>query len=167
MAEESTKKETNEEREPRLYELGYHLLPTIEESALSEKATFLRDQIEKLKGIVVGDQMPQLMTLSYSIPKIVNKKRKYFETAYFGSTKFRMSPELALAFEKGLKDNEDILRYILIKTLEEEIVPLKKMKFMKEDAVSDRSVEALVEEKKGKTLSEEELDETIKELVAD
>ena len=168
MVEENTKKEkeTSEEQEFRLYELGYHVLPTIEESVLSEKVGFLRDQIEKQKGVIVGDQMPKLITLSYSIPKIVNKKRKYFETAYFGWIKFRMAPEATLLFEKALKQNEDILRFILIKTLEEEIVPLKKMKFMKDDNASDRSVEALVEEKKGKTLSEEELNKTIEELVA-
>lgn len=166
MVEESTKKEINEEKELRLYELGYHVLPLIEEGAVLEKATFLRDQTEKHKGIIIGDQAPHMIALAYPIQKVVNKKRRYFETAYFGWIKFRMTSDGALALEKSLKHNEDILRFILIKTAEEEIVPLKKMHFMKDMAV-DHQAPTLGEEKKGKVLSEEELEKTVEELVVE
>lgn len=158
--------ENTKEQELRLYELGYHLLPTIAEEAVSEAAGLLKDSILKHAGVVLSDQMPRMLTLAYSMPKIINEKRKYFDTALFGWIKFHMSPAGVLEFEHDLKQDKSILRFILIKTAQEKALPLKKMVFLKGKHARPQ---ATVEKKK-KTemvLSEEELDKTIEGLVVE
>ncbi len=170
MTEADTELQAHEEMEyeARLYELGYHLLPTLSEETLPEEVGALKDGIEKHRGVVVSDQSPRVFTLAYSIAKIINEKRKYFDTAFFGWIKFRMTPPQALEFNKELKHNKNILRYILIKTNIEKAPTLKKMVFLKERRAEDNKKS--VTEKKTtpeKVLSEEELDKTIEELIVE
>lgn len=158
---------TGEEREPRLYELGYHLLSVVAEESVSEEVGTLKDLIEKHKGVVASDQMPRATNLAYSMSKIINGKRKYFDTALFGWIKFHMPPASALELKEELKHNKSILRSILIRTMQEKDSTAKKMTFLKPKyAVSSQTI---VEKKKKpeKALSEAELDKTIEELVAE
>ncbi|MDP3726613.1 MAG: 30S ribosomal protein S6 [bacterium] len=167
MAEIDIELEANqdEKREPRLYELGYHLLSILPEESVPEEVGKIKDLIEKLGGIIVTDHMPQTMSLAYPIPKIVSEKRKYFDTALFGWIKFKIEPFSALELQKNLRDNKNILRFIIIKTVEEKAPSPKKMTFLKPKEAT-RPKPATEKKKKSETLlSEEELEKTIEELV--
>ncbi|MBI2047960.1 MAG: 30S ribosomal protein S6 [Parcubacteria group bacterium] len=166
-ADKELEAHTNEESEPQLYELGYHFLPTLTEETLPEEVGKLKDRIEKHGGIVVTDQMPRVLTLAYSISKVINEKRKYFDTALFAWIKFRMTPANVLEFEKELRHNKNILRFIVTKTTQEKAVSLKKMVFLKEKRAP--RLKRPLEKKKEptKVLSEAELDKTIEELIVE
>lgn len=170
MAELDTELDANEEekRESRLYELGYHLLPILSEETVPEESGKIKDLVEKNGGVIASDHMPQQMSLAYPIPKIVAEKRKYFDTALFGWIKFRAVPMSVLELHKKLKDNKNILRFILIKTAEERAVSPKKMTFLKPQEATVRP-KTMIEKKKKteKILSEEELEKTIEELIAE
>ncbi len=155
-----------EKQEPRLYELGYHLLPTLSEGTVPEEAGRLKDAIEKLKGVVAGDRMPQPISLAYAIPKKISERRTYFETAFFGSIRFTMAPDSLVELKKELRNNKSILRFIVVKTTEVRASSAKKMSFLRPKPTARKEMtEKKV--KPEKVLSEEELEKTIKELVSD
>ncbi|MAG12788.1 hypothetical protein CL630_03180 [bacterium] len=157
--------ENIDDKEPRLYELGYHLLPTLSEEEIPQEVGVLKDGIEKHSGAMVSDQMPRVMSLAYSMSKIMGQKRKYFDTALFGWIKFQMSPKDLLEFDKELKHNKHILRFILVKIAREKLPSVKKMTFLKPKQPTGRITKEQKVQKPGKQLSEEELDKTIEELV--
>lgn len=156
----------SDEKEPLLYEVGYHLLSTTPEERVPEESGNIKDAIEALGGVLVSDGMPKLISLAYKMPKVVANKRKYFDAAFFGWIKFHMEPKAALTLRENLHKNDNILRFLLIKTEKEAVVPSKKLAFLSSARDGEAApAKAVSTEKKGERLSEEELDKTIEELV--
>lgn len=164
MATDDKELEYSGGEEPRLYEVGYHLLPTVAEESLLEEALKIKDAIGKHSGLIVSDQAPRHVLLAYSIPKVISERRKHFDTAFFGWVRFRMSPSELLELKEELRHNKNILRFILIQA-EDIVVPVKRMTFLKEKPMATSA--ETKKEKAGVVLSEEELDKTIEELVTD
>ena len=156
-------KNTDEKKDVRLYELGYHLLSTIAEEDIAEEAGGIKDVIEKHGGAILADRMPRQISLAYSIPQRKGQKRKYFDTALFGWIKFHISPAHALELNDKLKHNEIILRYILIRTIQEKAQSTKQMTFLKQKPGKVRR--PTKRQEPPKVLSEEELDKAVEELI--
>lgn len=154
--------------EPRLYEVGYHILPTVAEEDIPGQTTVVRNAIESHGGTVVGSGMPVLTQLAYPLPKVIANKRTAYTSAYFGWMKFEMAPGNAESFKKELDGTAIVLRFIIIKAIKDKPpVSSEKMAFMSEDSKS-KSEGKEVPEGKNKSVSaasEAELDKTIDELV--
>lgn len=92
------------------YEIAYLLSPSLtDEEALTQAGT-ITSIIEDTKGITRRVEEPTRRKLAYAI-----KKNSY---AYFGGTTFMMSPEHVILFNKTLKNQPHILRYLVV---EEEV----------------------------------------------
>jgi len=163
--------EDTKDKESQLYEFGYHLLPTIASEAIAEEVTKLKNIIETHGGIMISDEMPKMVQLAYPISKVFANKRKFFESAYFGWIRYQMpalkNPELKEELEK----NENILRFILIKTVLEKAIVPKRMSFFSSQKLMAvkraREKDLVEEEKRGKEMTEAELDKTIEELIVE
>jgi len=166
-----TEDEGTKDGELRLYELGYHLLPTVAEEALGEEVSKLKDAIEKRGGIFVSDEMPKMIQLAYSLPKIISNKRKNFSSAHFGWMRFQMSGEEADKLKRDLEKNKNILRFILLKTVPPKAVLPKRMTFFapQKPIIQKEMKETKLEEEKvrGREMTEAELDKTIEELIVE
>jgi ribosomal protein S6 len=108
--------------EPRVYELGYHILSSVDEGNVEKEREALVAIITKFKGTVISEEMPALINLAYPMDKVINNKRNIFSQAYFGWIKFDLSPEVVIEFEKEIDAIESILRFILIKTIKENTI---------------------------------------------
>lgn len=167
-----------EHTEPRVYELGYHLVPTLAEEQVPQASDAVRGMIEGVSGTIIADEKPVFIDLAYTIVKVVNHKNKSFDEAYFGFIKFEAHPEEIAKLEEALKRDENVLRYLVVKTLKENTFISKKFPSSnaKERAgdeveVSEAVVpatEVAIEEVPAveKTASPDELDKAIDELVA-
>ncbi len=167
----TTIKENQEEREIReeLYELGYHIVPTVAEEALVSEVAKVRDALESLGGVSVADGMPKLVNLSYSISKVLSSKKVVYETAYFGWMKFRLDTEKVASFYATLRGNEVVLRFLIVKTEEEKAIPPpRRMKFFDSVKQSSKIIKKpeVKEEKKGE-VSEAEIDKVVEELIVE
>ena len=150
--------------EPRLYEVGYHILPTVAEEDIPGQTTVLRNAIESRGGNVVADGMPVMMTLAYPLARVIANKRKIYSTAYFGWMKFEMTPDQAESLKKDLDANENILRFLLITTVIEKPQAAEKMAFMEEGESKTESKDD-ADAQPGDALKAAELDKTIDDLV--
>ncbi len=111
----------------RIYEVGYHLVPTIPHEHVADRATEIKAQITKNGAEIISEGEPKMTDLAYEILKVSGGTRQNFKTAYFGWVKFECEAAEALAIEKSFKDNENVLRFLLIKTVRENTLADKKL----------------------------------------
>ncbi len=109
------------EREERLkvYELGFHFVPTLSEDDVTVKFSELKSFVEKLGGEFISEDAPKPINLAYDISKTVKAVKKWYKNAYFGWIKFTLVPDEIEALEKQVKEFEPVLRYLLISTVRE------------------------------------------------
>jgi ribosomal protein S6 len=110
----------NEHTEPRIYELGYHLVPTISEENIPAASKAVRGMVERISKGIIAEENPVFIDLAYTIVKTVDHKNKRFDNAYFGWIKFEGEPGGIAELEEGLKKDDNVLRYLVVKTLREE-----------------------------------------------
>ncbi|MAZ67439.1 hypothetical protein CL652_01565 [bacterium] len=161
---------TEDSKEMQVYELGYHILPTVVADDLEGEVGKLRSAIEKRGGSFIAEGTPEIVSLAY--PMFVNyggKQTKY-ERAHFGWMKFEMDREQAVALrEEDLSRNSLLLRYTLFKTTREET----RAQLQTEQSTILREVKTtgILEKKheaeEGGEVSEEALEKTIDELVGE
>lgn len=162
------------EREPKLYELGYHIIPIVPEDELGAEVSRIKDIVETHGGVFATDEMPKRVELAYPIAFVPALKRgaetrKVYHSAYFGWMRFNIRPVDADALGRKLRENEKILRFLLVKTTQEKIMLPASMMFTKEEKSTPKTSTARTRSKevKRETLSEEELDKTIQELIVE
>ncbi len=170
--------EINDER--RVYELGYHMVPTLTEEDLQKEVDSLRSAISELKGNFLSEGEPALIELAYTMYIGDGGKNTAYDKAYFGWIKFDLMPDqLAHLQDEVIADNKNILRHLLIKTVAEDTraeVNLDELKEVKNDDVlapapkveKADSVEKSAETPaKDKEEAAKDLDETIDKLLED
>ena len=108
--------------EPRVYELGYHILPTVDEGNIETEREALVAIITKFKGMVISEEMPALIDLAYDMDKTINNKRNIFSQAYFGWIKFDVSPSFIETLADEVEALDSILRSLVIKTVRENTI---------------------------------------------
>jgi ribosomal protein S6 len=159
--------EPKEEKEmdPRTYELGYLLVPTIGEGDILTEAGRLKGVIESCGGIIISDENPKETALAYPIDRRVEGKKKIFTSAYFGWAKFQGEPESVAALKKSMEADESVIRFLIIKTVKENTL-MQKRPFSGITAKKNDVSKTKTEKPKEITpVSEAELDKTIEELV--
>ena len=160
----------NEHTEPRVYELGYHLVPTLAVEQIPEASGAVRGMIERISKGIIAEELPVFIDLAYQIVKTIEHKNKRYDDAYFGWIKFEANPEGIKALEEELKKDENVLRYLVTKTLRENTFISKKFPSSnaKERAEGEVSLEEVVSEEVAQDtedVSDAELDKAIEGLV--
>jgi len=147
------------EKELKIYELGYHLVPELAESAVAEEVGFLNTLIfDTLGGVEIASEMPKPFELAYPMEKRIGGRIEKYTRAHFGWIKFELSQDKLKDLEKALKDDSKIIRFLVIKTVRENTMLVKK--------ISSRPSEASKKKDLAEpAMTEEELDKTIEELV--
>lgn len=149
--------------DPKIYEVGFHIVPTVPEDGVGARVTAIRDVIEGKGGHVIADEFPRHMELTYAMTKTASNKRALYRSAYFGWIKFEVDPKDIKAIDVELKADDHILRFILVKTVRENTMAPKKALQVKRGEEAPEKPADKVEDKP--VLSEEELDKTIEDLV--
>lgn len=97
--------------EIRQYELSFWLTSTLTETEVEPVFTELVKKIESLGYQIINIQNPQLKPLSYKIKKETN--------GYFGVIKFKGDSAKLTELEKDMRLDNKILRFIIVKSLED------------------------------------------------
>ena len=165
MAKEKAVKEKEEAGEPRVYELGFLLLPTVPEEEVAVQVARLKEFFQKDGGVFVSEEFPKKLGLAYPIGKKAGGKRASYTTAYLGSFKYEVSPEAVLLLNSALEKETAVLRFLLIETVRESAVPIHRPVFARPEAV--KTLEKPPTRAEKSVMSEEELDRTIEELMVE
>ena len=175
MSKEQQIDHTEQQNDVNVYELGFHLLPTVAEDDVAVQFSQLKSMIEKRGGEFIAEDFPKMITLAYEISKTIKASKKRFTNAYFGWVKFTLKPEDIVELEKEVKAFDPILRYLVISTVRENtMVESMKERTGKEGEEGAEKVEGKADsadakpaEKKPKAKADQaEIDKSIDELVA-
>jgi len=144
----------------QVYEIGFHILPTVAEEKLGDEVSIIRNAIEQ-KGSVISEDFPKMRELAYVMSKHLDTKNVSYDKAYFGWIKLETDSEAISDIKKVADEHPNILRYIIVKTIRENVLLTKPME--REKPVDGDEVEKKPKEKE--KMSEKEVDESIEELV--
>lgn len=163
-----------------LYELGFHLVPTIAEEDIQKEFTSIIKLIESNGGEITSKSEPTLLKLAYEMVKNVESKNYKYDSAYFGWVKFLNTTDNIASTKEGLDLHDNILRFIIIKSEEGPDFTSGEVAAMLngdlEDLVeepeeestddTDEETEEEVEEEPSKKQDIEEVDKVIDEMVS-
>lgn len=104
-----------EEEGKTLYEVGYHLLPTISEDQVASYVENIKKLIEKNGGKVSSEGAPVSTELEYTMEKVLDNKHIQYTSSYFGWMKFSMEDgEGVVKLKDSLDKDDNLLRFLLI-----------------------------------------------------
>ncbi len=144
----------------QIYEIGFHILPTVAEEKLGEEVAIIKGAIEKAGGVFISEEFPKMRDLTYVMQKYIDTKKTSFSKAYFGWVKFELDAEAIAEIKTVLDTHANILRYIVVKTVRENTLSTKES-----EAPSEESESEIKKEEKKEEISEKEIDKSIDELV--
>ncbi len=131
----------------KVYELGIHILPTLSEADVLVEFSKIKSNIEKLEGEIISESEPRMFKLAYEIPKTIKAQKRWYETAYFGWVKFELDASKLAVFDKFVKELENTLRYIIVKTVRENTLVAKEIIATQDDEeVIKEDIEEATEE---------------------
>lgn len=172
-----------DDAETQIYEVGFHIVPSIEETNLGKEVDIIKSLIEKNGGAFISEEFPKKTTLAYTVFKNIDGKIQKFDTAYFGWIKFEMKTDSILNVKEETDLNKNVLRYLIIKTVRESTLTPSTLVFAKDTQVNifkKPKTKEVIEKKKKETtknkqptqaektsISEKELDKTIEDLLVD
>lgn len=152
----------------RVYEIGYHIIPTVKEDALEPIVAVIRGIIENNGGAFIAEGAPSLMRLSYPMGHRENDKNIEYDRAFFGWIKFEAMTEVAHALDEALKAHSDVLRYMIFRTVREDIrrqIKAPTLREVRRTDVIKQSPHRI--EESAEPVSEAQLDKAIEELIVE
>lgn len=153
----------------RIYEIGYHIIPTVKEEDLEKVVSEIRSAIEKKGGSFIAEGAPSLTRLSYSMKALAGAgdKRVLYDRGYFGWIKFEANIEAVSFLKDTLKTNPNFLRILIWKTIREDTRAKMKPPTLREvkrtDTIKAAPRRAPTEESKA-PVSEEDLEKALQDI---
>lgn len=151
----------NEIKKLTVYEISYLFVPHIAEEQLGAKVTAIKDLVTERGGVFISEDHPRLIDLAYRMDRTIANKKEKFTKAYFGWVKFELDPSKIEEISKLLAVNEEIIRFLAIKTIRENTL-ISKKPFGKDSSKKARSTE----EEAKLPINKEEVDAEIEKMVA-
>ena len=152
----------------RIYEVGYHIIPTVAEENLEKVVGGIRATIEKAGGSFIAEGAPTLTKLAYQMEVREGDRRVSHDRGYFGWVKFEAPVVIADMLEETLKADANILRSIVFRTVREETRARMKAPTLREVKRTDtiRSSPRR-EEEVSAPISEVDLDKALQDITTE
>jgi ribosomal protein S6 len=165
MSKEKTINESS-----KLYELGFHIVGTIDSNKVASVIDEIKNLIQTHHGDIVREGEVREITLAYTMVKHIAGVNKKYNQSFFDWVKFTMNTADVANLKSALDLNTNIIRFILVKTVNDDEHSTSKMVEIEEDeevteteAVPEKievATEAVIEKDKNV-----EIDEAIDEMV--
>jgi len=152
-----TKSAETNEHSSKVYEAGFLLSPHLSEEKLSGVVSSFKDAVTREGGAMISDDFPKLRELAYPIQKTIGHTKETFGSAYFGWIKFETNSDNIPAVEKVFKNDNDVIRFLLISTVRENTL----------SASAHRTGGRTAARAEKSAMSEEEIEKTVEALVAE
>lgn len=152
----------------RIYEVGYHIVPTVKEEDVEKVVAAVRGSIEKAGGSFIAEGAPALTRLAYPMPTLEGEKYVEHDKGYFGWIKFEAPIAAAHAVNDALKRDSNILRHMVFQTVREDTRAKMKAPTLREVKRTDtiKAAPRRVEEP-SVPVSEEDLDKALQDITTE
>jgi ribosomal protein S6 len=150
-------------KEMQMYELGYLVLPIVAPEKVSDEVLALRSAIESSGGMILEEEQPKLRVLAYSVSKSIANKKNKFDQAYFGWIRYQVNPSSAPAIKEAVGKQDNILRFLIIKTIKEIKRPNRRPMMMR----APGAVKDVSKDKEKPALNEQDIDREIESMIGE
>jgi ribosomal protein S6 len=107
------------EASSKVYELATHIISSLPEEEVAKAYADVKDLITKAGGSIISEEAPKLTELAYIMIKRAHGKNIRHSTAHFSWVKFEMDPTQIAGLHDAVEKDENVLRFIIIKTVKE------------------------------------------------
>ncbi len=173
---------TDQQKENKniVYEIGCLFVPIISDKDVLAEVSVIKSSLEKFGCNFLSGDGPNLKELSYPMKKIIDGEKHFFTKAYFVWLKFIANTDKLVDLKKDLDENKNILRYILVKTVEKDSLTSNQRKVFSRTTgekekkvikpakivkIEDPLVIKITENEEIKGVEEKDLDDKIDKLV--
>ena len=125
----------------RIYEISFIFDNKLDEGAALKKAETLKQSIATLGGSFISEEAPYMRELAYEMTRVQNNINVRFNEGYFGWIKFELDSASVKEFEKALKLDEELVRYLVVKTVRENTVYTKRAPVIKAETLVDNETD--------------------------
>lgn len=164
MSKEKTINESS-----KLYELGFHIVGTIDSNKVASVIDEIKSLIQTHHGDIVREGEVREITLAYTMVKHVAGVNKKYNQAFFDWIKFTMNSEDVVNLKSALDSKDNIIRFILVKTVNDDEHSTSKMVELEESEEDVPEKEVVAEVVAVEDVPEKdknvEIDEAIDEMV--
>jgi ribosomal protein S6 len=130
-------------RDPRVYEIGYLLLPSLGAEGVADAVGEIKAKLTTLGAEHISEGEAQHIDLAYEMVKIINNQNTFLDTGYFGWLKFSINPEAIAGINKMLDNRPEVLRFLLNKTKREDtMMNAKPMATVEEPTAEEQTDDA-------------------------
>lgn len=137
--------EGTELREPRVYEIGYLMLPSLGAEGVTSAIDEIKAKLTTMGAEHISEGEAQHIDLAYEMVKIINNQNTFLTTGYFGWIKFAINPEAIAGINKMLDNRPEMLRFLLNKTTREDTMVNAKPMTTIIEAPEDDSVDDIMD----------------------
>ncbi len=171
MAETSQAQASSQANVPKetrpIYEVGFHVVPTLDEAGVAAVVEALKNEVSKNDSEMISEQAPARMRLAYTLDIATTGKHEKYDEAYFGMLKFGTERENIAGLEAWLRGNKQILRYLLVETVRENIMGAPRRVTFASDRLEGETIKKpAAQPEKGGEVSEADLDKSLDALVS-
>ena len=128
----------------RVYEISFIFDNRLDEEAALKKADALKQSIATLGGSFISEEAPYMRELAYEMIRVVNNVNVRFNEGYFGWIKFELAGDTVKDFEKAIKLDEEVVRYLVVTTVRENTVYTKRAPVIKAETLVDNETDEAV-----------------------
>lgn len=108
-----------EERDAKLYEFAFHLVPKMSQEDAVSAFTDIKNQITATGATIKNESTPALLNLSYHMDITVESVRSKYNQAYFAWVVFEATGDQINTLKEEIKHRTDMIRHLLITTKNE------------------------------------------------
>jgi ribosomal protein S6 len=155
-------KKNDVEARTEIYEIGYIMVPTIAEENLGGEVTSFKDFLSEKGVSFISDEYPKMIELAYEMSRSIANKKQKFSYGYFGWVKFECTTLQAKVIKDAMDKNEKFVRYLLIKTVRERTMSVKRPYGTKAEGTKRHTA---VKSEEALPINEEVIDKEIDALV--
>ncbi|MDO8548367.1 MAG: 30S ribosomal protein S6 [bacterium] len=156
--------QASEGSERSVYEVGFHIVPTVAEAEIGSVLEKLRAALAKGDAEIIKEEFPAKKTLAYMIERSLTGKREKYTESYFGFIKFAMDKAKVAEFTATLRATSEILRFLVIETVREEAVVPRRAVFSSDRLEGETIKKPTTVPEASREISEEELNKSIDAL---
>jgi len=149
--------------EGKVYELSFIFVPLLGDNAIPAKFGELKGILVDMGAHFIAEEMPRMIPLAYTMERTIANKKNKFSTGYFGWIKFETGMPLEKELNDKLKMNEDIVRFLIIKTVAENTMSPKKG--VVREKSSRRSYDKTTPREVEVPMDKEQVDKKIEEMI--
>jgi ribosomal protein S6 len=137
--------ENNETKvDSRVYEISFIFDNKLDEETALAKSNAIKQSIATLGGSFISEEAPYMRELAYEMTRVVNNVNVRFNIGYFGWIKFELEAAKVKDLEKGIKLDEEVVRYLVVTTVAENTVYTKRAPVIKAETLVDNEDDVII-----------------------